>query len=89
VGAAGLTVVTDESMIDKVAVGKEFTASDPLIFPPEKMSDHHAVSCRVQPSPEGGKKDELPDELGTSGAVSRIAAWQFFLKWTERSARSP
>ncbi len=48
--AAGLTAVTDESMIDKVAIGSELKASDPLIFPPEKMSDHHAVSCLVRTS---------------------------------------
>lgn len=41
----GLKVATDETMIDKIAVSAELTASDSSIFPPEKMSDHHAVSC--------------------------------------------
>lgn len=45
---AGLTVVTDETMIDKVAVSTGLSASDPSIFPPERMSDHHAVSCLVR-----------------------------------------
>jgi len=49
-GATGLTLATDETMIDKVAIGPELTASDPLIFPPDKMSDHHAVSCLIRPS---------------------------------------
>ncbi|MGA7396448.1 MAG: hypothetical protein WBW62_03275, partial [Solirubrobacterales bacterium] len=44
----GLKKVTDESMIDKIAVGPELEASDSLIFPPEKMSDHHAVSCLLK-----------------------------------------
>jgi len=44
---ADLTRVTDDSMIDKVTIGPELTASDSLIFPPEKMSDQHAVSCLV------------------------------------------
>jgi endonuclease/exonuclease/phosphatase family metal-dependent hydrolase len=47
---AELTPATDESMIDKIAVSPELTASDPMIFPPEKMSDHHALSCVVTPS---------------------------------------
>jgi exonuclease III len=45
-----LSVSTDEEMIDKIAVGAGLAASDPLLFPPEKMSDHHAVSCLVEPS---------------------------------------
>ena len=44
---AGLRLVTDEAMIDKVAAGDGLDASDPQLFPPEKMSDHHAVSCLV------------------------------------------
>ncbi len=32
-------------MIDKIATGPGLLASDPALFPPEKMSDHHAVSC--------------------------------------------
>ncbi|MEX1219928.1 MAG: endonuclease/exonuclease/phosphatase family protein [Solirubrobacterales bacterium] len=44
---ADLTVVTNEEMIDKIAVGPGLTASDSLMFPPETMSDHHAVSCLV------------------------------------------
>jgi exonuclease III len=51
---AGLTLATDEAMIDKVAVGPGLTASEPLIFPPEKMSDHHAVSCLVQVTDQPG-----------------------------------
>lgn len=45
--AADLRVVTDESMIDRIAVSRNLTSSDPAIFPPEKMSDHHAVSCQL------------------------------------------
>lgn len=41
----GLTTVTDETMIDLVAVGPELVASDPAIHPPDPMSDQHAVSC--------------------------------------------
>ncbi len=44
-GDAGLKVVTDQAMIDKIATGPGLLASDPALFPPEKMSDHHAVSC--------------------------------------------
>jgi exonuclease III len=51
---AGLTLVTDEAMIDKVAIGPGLAASDPLIFPPEKMSDHHAVSCLVRAPDRSG-----------------------------------
>jgi fimbrial chaperone protein len=32
---------------DKIAISPSLVASDSLIFPPEKMSDHHAVSCLV------------------------------------------
>jgi endonuclease/exonuclease/phosphatase family metal-dependent hydrolase len=46
--AADLRLVTDEEMIDKIAVGPGLVASDSSIFPPEKMSDHHAVSCRLE-----------------------------------------
>jgi len=49
---AGLKVATDEEMIDKIAVSAALTTSEPLIFPPEKMSDHHAVSCLVQAPPQ-------------------------------------
>lgn len=48
---AKLTLVTDETLIDKIAIGPGLTAADPRIFPPEKMSDHHAVSCLVRPEP--------------------------------------
>lgn len=47
---AGLALVTDGEMIDKVAIGPGLTASDAQLFPPEKTSDHHAVSCLVQAS---------------------------------------
>ena len=45
---AGLEAVTDEAMIDKIVIGPGLLASDPALFPPEKMSDHHAVSCLVR-----------------------------------------
>ena len=47
---ADLTVATDEEMIDKIAVSPELIASEALLFPPEKMSDHHAVSCLLAAS---------------------------------------
>lgn len=45
---ADLTLVTDEEMIDRIAISPGLAASDSLIIPPEKMSDHHAVSCLVR-----------------------------------------
>lgn len=51
---AGLELVTDEAMIDKVAIGPGLSASDPALFPPEKMSDHHAVSCLLTKAPTAG-----------------------------------
>jgi len=55
---AGLSVVTDETMIDKIAVSTGLTASDPSIFPPEKMSDHHAVSCLVLASDQPQSREQ-------------------------------
>ncbi len=46
---ADLSLVTDETVIDKIAISPALDATDPLIFPPEKMSDHHAVSCLIRP----------------------------------------
>jgi exonuclease III len=51
---AGLTLVTDETVIDKIAIGPGVRASDPLLFPPERTSDHHAVSCLVRASDQAG-----------------------------------
>lgn len=42
---ADLTTVTSETMIDRVAIGPGLAASEPSIYPPEPMSDQHAVSC--------------------------------------------
>lgn len=47
---ARLSLGTDPEMIDQIAVGHGLAASDSRIYPPEKMSDHHAVSCLVTPA---------------------------------------
>ena len=47
---AELTLATDPEMIDKIALGPELASSDSRLYPPEKTSDHHAVSCLVSAS---------------------------------------
>lgn len=53
---ASLTVATDEEMIDKIAVSQELTVKETAMFPPEKMSDHHAVSCLLEPVSWSGRR---------------------------------
>lgn len=48
-----LVIVTDEAMIDKIAISPGLTASDSRVFGSEPLSDHHAVSCLIRLSDAG------------------------------------
>ena len=46
----GLTVATDDQVIDKIAVGAGLSAANPVVLAGDDLSDHSAVRCRISPA---------------------------------------